>query len=494
MSSQTEVESTLNTLDTLNTPDTKSLNIDMFPNRDLYDLVTQIMLETQNTKTFGSLMDRLKNDENYTYLNVKELDANNPSGSRYSLLYTPTISVNIDITDICINRVIHQMKSCVIDNGTLLPIVYIDKHINYVDEIGGYCNKVDSIIKDEEFLDQKDTIKIYKNHIGEYVVMFYHCDKWLLLCDNTLYDFYDENKLIPTLFRNIFEERCELGSLNPNDSFHFLLMHHKLESCIGVNENGKELRDILHFKTEEKYTLNRKDYKLSDKIKTLSRVYLSCKDEMMIYLDGMNSEMTSDGKLFHRGLMLCYESEQIKFTLNFDIELYKKINSRLKPYKNTNQAYVVMYQNDECNSMLSYITTNHTNIIKRINSSVKTISKEILDIYFLTRNRRNEKLYNTLPKSYRDILFNIHKIFINKRYNDIRENAIDNLDLKRSVTVNNVYWYLKKGMTGEELIELYFDREYLSKTIDSNSNLFEYKNTLCRDCIDTIMQTRLMHC
>ena len=105
--------------------------------------------------------------------------------------------------------------------------------------------------------------------------------------------------------------------------------------------------------------------------------------------------------------------------------------------------------------------------INRINNSIRTLSKEILNIYHFTRNKQNSVLYNILSNNYKTILYDIHKIFIYFRKNEIKENKEDkeDIDLNLSnINVDIIYKYLKKINT-DLLINIYIDRTELIKNI-----------------------------
>ena len=220
----------------------------------------------------------------------------------------------------------------------------------------------------------------------------------------------------------------------------------------------------------------------------------------MVNLENINYNDVVNKQLTHRGYLVrvgSYDFEPIY--IKFDTELYSSINNFFKGYKNVHQVYLELYQNDKLNDVLPYISIHHTDIIRRINMSLKTIAKEILNIYFMTRNHRNDKLYDLLPKVYKDTLFNIHKIFILKRDED-RTN-IDELGLieKRSLTIENVYGYLKKLNT-QQLIKIYQDRINLLKDIkilkinEHNFSLKKELNDILYDsCINTLTLTTLMN-
>jgi hypothetical protein len=147
-----------------------------------------------------------------------------------------------------------------------------------------------------------------------------------------------------------------------------------------------------------------------------------------------------------------------------------------------------------------------SDIIKRVNFSIKTLSREFLNIYHVTRKKANAELYNILSNNYRTILFDLHKIFIYTRKSEegvvTKINNIINSDEefneKKSLNHDIIYKYLKKINIGL-LCDIFIDRiELLNKiqniTIDMNNvrmNCNEFK-ILFTDCIHTKTMSHLL--
>ena len=94
-------------------------------------------------------------------------------------------------------------------------------------------------------------------------------------------------------------------------------------------------------------------------------------------------------------------------------------------YSNINKCFIDLYKNDNLCFIINYMSQYTSEIINRVNSSIKTLSKEILNIYHFTRNKENSELYNILSNNYKTILFDIHKIFIYFRKNEVKGNKED---------------------------------------------------------------------
>ena len=111
---------------------------------------------------------------------------------------------------------------------------------------------------------------------------------------------------------------------------------------------------------------------------------------------------------------------------------------------------------------------------------MSTMSREILDIYHMTRNKNNSELYNILPNNYKKLLYQLHSDYI------LQKNTINNFT-KISIGVNDVYNKLKKLDTSM-LINLYLERDVLiNMSINKNNILFPIKS-----CINTKIQSKLL--
>jgi len=452
-----------------------NFDVDTFPENNLYKLLRNI-IENNNFNTFDTF-DKLSTE----LVNKCQLTVNNHDD--ICVISTPSLSPSLKHMNKLVDNVVHSVKVCVIDSHTLLPIVYLNKTQNYSD---GY--RVTDIINTCEYLTQKDTIKIYKNYIGESVVMFFHNNGWMLLIKNKLHKI-DSNYLVASIFKQTLANKIDIAHLNTNIVYEFMLLHYRLNKPVTYPQWGEDFEEILYINSVEKYTLKIFLIDIPNKFINNNRLYFSCFDEMSLYLEGLHKSDKQYKKLTSQGIMFTYIQGGDTYKISLNTRIYDKISTYFDDNENIHRTYMYIYQKDKCNDILTYVTNNCYAIIRRINISLKTLSKEILNIYFLTRNKQNCDLYDILPKCYRDCLFNIHKIFISKREKDIINKDSDGLMEKRSVTVDNVYWYLKNTST-DTLITIYQVRKDLLNNI---KNISPSDNDIMYDtCINTLLQTKLM--
>ena len=67
---------------------------------------------------------------------------------------------------------------------------------------------------------------------------------------------------------------------------------------------------------------------------------------------------------------------------------------------------------DNISNIDNRVKKNEEIIDNRINNAFNTLSKELLDIYHLTRNKKNSNLYGSLPSSYKKMLYILHKTYM----------------------------------------------------------------------------------
>jgi hypothetical protein len=318
--------------------------------------------------------------------------------------------------------------------------------------------------------------------------MFHHENNWLLLIKNKLHKL-DSCDFIASIFKKTLVTKVDIEQLNTNVVYEFTFFHYRLNKPVIYSHWGENYEEILYIQSTEKYTLNPFISDMPNTFIKNNRLYFSCFDEMNAYLEDLNRNNIHNKKITTRGLLFTYNINNNMYKVALNTSIYDEISTYFDKNQNIHRNHLYIYQKDKCNEVLTYVTYNCHQIIRRINISLKTLSKEILNIYFLTRNKQNIDLYNILPKCYRYCLFNIHKIFMTKREEDIINKDFDGIIEKRSVTVDNVYGFLK-NIQHDTLIEIYMARIDLLNEIKK----LALKNTeiMYDTCINTILQTKLM--
>jgi len=163
--------------------------------------------------------------------------------------------------------------------------------------------------------------------------------------------------------------------------------------------------------------------------------------------------------------------------------VYQNIKKNMEK-NNIYQIYLELYQKNKLMDILPYISKFSHEIRYRLNTSMKTISKEILNIYHMTRKKKEKELYNELPELYKKILYELHGIYISTRKHEIVENKDIEYDETKSISVYDVYHYIK-NMSYDNLLKLFRER-YIMIKINTLKYLFNV------NCVYTLIQSKLM--
>lgn len=164
---------------------------------------------------------------------------------------------------------------------------------------------------------------------------------------------------------------------------------------------------------------------------------------------------------------------------------------------NLHQVYLELYQKNNLSNFLPYFTIYCDDIINRINASMKTMSKELLNIYHNTRKKSNPELHASLGENYKKALYELHGKYIESIKNNQTPHNLNNSgnsnnsgnfsNLKNpgtSISLHSVYQYMKE-LQPPRLRQLFYERMIL---INKNIAL-EY---FSKNCIYTMTQSKLM--
>lgn len=373
------------------------------------------------------------------------------------------------------------------------------------------ASQFNKILYNEEainFLKEKSwsNVMVEKCYEGTLILVFNYNNKWYIStrrCLNASESTWIKNSSYLELFNETIKDKFGLEDLDKKYCYHFILVHNKNKNIVSYDDFGKDYKEIFHIMTTEQETLLEVPYKINDNVRYIEKETFNSMEEVMESLNKINTTDQQNKKVSLEGYVLKYyhgEPNKSNFTiLKLQTQLYQSL-MKLKPNNsNIYQSFLELYQKDKLIEFLPYFSRYGDDIFKRIHYSMKTISKELLDVYHLTRQKKNPQLYNALPDSYKKVLYNIHGIYIkNKKdeLNKIKETESENksehpdsdVDLNlsgsvSSVTVHTVYYYLKR-LTGYELRQIYYDR---STMLDNN--IFTFLN---RRCMYTITQTMSM--
>ena len=169
------------------------------------------------------------------------------------------------------------------------------------------------------------------------------------------------------------------------------------------------------------------------------------------------------------------------------INIYNIVNIEMKNLLffdrdyNIYNTYIELYNNNKFKKYGRYICEYYEKTYEHIDLSISTVSREILNIYHLTRNKKNPNLYNKLLKIYKKILYDIHNIYIYMKKNDSDDNI-----KKVAININNIINYLKT-LSSNDIKNLLIEREIIINSLDDKkNNIFEITNN------DVILLTQVI--
>jgi len=395
----------------------------------------------------------------------------------------------------------NSCRSIILDKKTLEPVV----------------SQFNRIIYNEaafEFMADKDWSKtiVQKCHEGTMIVIFNHADKWYVSTRRCL----DANKSVWARGKSYYDMVCDamkssdqpdtnigtfgFDNLDPKYCYHFVLVHHK--NSVLVEQPDKHY-ELYHIMTTEKYTLKEVDVKINNQVHRTVDESIKSLNDMTTRLDALNKYDTSRKRISSEGFIVRYYTGELLnspfYTLKFQSNIYKNL-MKLKPNNsNLYQCFLGLYQEDKLFEFLPYFP-NSGNVLTRINTSMRTVTKELFDIYHLTRARKAVELYEELPESYKRCLYGIHGIYLANKNKTITTGESESEPEQGQtpqqsnpnpnpnpnpikINVKVIYSYLKQ-LPLRELVKIYNDRlELLDK------QRFSFMNT---GCIETMTMTSLM--
>lgn len=258
------------------------------------------------------------------------------------------------------------------------------------------------------------------------------------------------------MFYEAIANRFAIDDLNKDLCYQFILIHHLNKNIVTYSDLGRVYKQVVHLRTIEKYTNRVVKYTINDQLLTPQQLEFETVDQLQTELARLSE---ADAKAHHvstEGVVVeVYKTpakQQLVGLIKLQTELYQKLNSMKPNNSNIHQSYLELYQNDRLNDFLVYFNGNKGDIIKRINTAMRHMATEILNLYHGTRKKKNPEVYTRLPDSYRKTLYGLHGRYISHK-KEVGEHSVKS----GSITVHDVYFYLKE-MPADKLRQLFYER------------------------------------
>ncbi len=398
-------------------------------------------------------------DKNYKFLHMSLFKIND-----LFFLKPDLLNENLIHTDKTINLILHRIEY-IIFNITC-DFFYVKNKKFKIDKSSTVLN---------EMVENWSNVVVYNYDIGYGTDILYH---------DLLY--YVDINTPPHLFDT--SSNKNISNLIAKSSINF-----KTNIITPVTIASHKLSHILYYKNNN----------ITDNIiiEKNEKLHYSGVDELLFELENVSLMNEHKKKVTTGGFIISYnDSDYILST-----HIYQKIRDMLPKYNNINKCYIELYKNDNLSFIINFMSLYPSDIIKRINTTIKTLSREFLNIYHITRKKSNTELYNILSNNYKMILFDLHNIFIYTRKKDESIKSLNNIMNsddefceKKSLNHDIIYKYMKKIKT-EQICNILVDRLDLLNlidkiTIDINNtrmNATEFK-VLFSDCIQTKIMGHLL--
>lgn len=308
-----------------------------------------------------------------------------------------------------------------------------------------------------------------------HICLFNNNSVWLICDGENIYDLDTNNDII-----NIFNElnTVEIDTLNIESVYHFNIRHNKFLNVRILYDSIPNL--TLKWICDKQLNLKNEitDYIL-EKI-----YYMSCLDELQTRVDIINVNDKINKKISSCGCLIKIRQNDRYILCGMYTYIYKYIKNIIPKNNNQYINFIELYQKNMLPQIIPYIYKYSTDAVSRINKSIKVLSKEILNIYHLTRKRQNHQLYENLPDIYKQTINDIHKIF--EEDNNLYSND------RKTITIHIVYNHVK-NLNINKLVELFLNRY---KLFDCINNFLEYHsqydNILITDNIEILTQIELL--
>ena len=382
------------------------------------------------------------------------------------------------------------------------------KLISFMDPIMSNNNAIINL----KNLDTDNFKELYiKNCIEGINIMLIYDDKetnnWKIITEKSLLgtDINFKNKKIIDLYNDIIKSKnIELDKLNKQKIYNFILVHNKNNGIVNYNHYGSGYKELyLNMIIEEKDNKLIYDFNpniLKKNIKVVNRITFNNVNDFIDNINNISYDNMVNKKITLEGFNIYKIFNNNIINMKIQTHIYQQILNIRPKHINIHFGYLEMYKENKLKEYLPYLTNYHSEIIHRISMSIRTISKEFLDLYHYLKKYKSSELYINMPSNYKKVLYKIHGIYIDSRKNEFNNNHTindksdvcdENYDNKiesKSITVHDIYHYLK-SLSITFLKELYFDRETIIKEKKIHMPLY---NLFSIDCMYTIIQTKLM--
>lgn len=358
---------------------------------------------------------------------------------------------NIQIKNYFIlNKILNEFQLCLFDKFTLNLLFFKKKEINFIDDINNF---------------KFDKFSIRDDHDYEEIYLLNIKNKLLIIDKTEIINITNTQKILNNKKYKILINNIDYSKIKINNIYKYL-----------IRFNSIFFDDNIKFVKEFNINSNKNKNKNIKFEKDLLKISKLLKDDE-------NNIKIKREKIKKIGYIIkLYISENDYLKIKFNFKLVKKIKN-ICNNKNQQINYLKLYQFNLLNKYLPFISYHYKELKMRIKNSILNISKEILNIYHLTRKDKNKEIYLILKNSYKKILNELHKIYKLKKNKEIIDS--DDIYLTNSLNLFDVIKYLKEINT-INLSKLFSDR------LEIQNDLINLNNKIINECIYCKLQNELI--
>lgn len=310
--------------------------------------------------------------------------------------------------------------------------------------------------------------------------------------------FKQNNITLPDLTKNID------GLFEMNHCYFCVLVDHLNMNIINYSEYFKkaDYSNIIFIAKRQFGSMI--DVKINDD-DVIKAGFVRLKTHTFESFDSLELDVKRRNDIFNKqsindeGLILkVYNNDMTYNIMKMQTESYITVKNMKPNTSNKWCAYFELYQKDKLREYLNYFPEENKTVIKIVHTTFVAITKELLQLYHKTRNRKNEKLYELLPKVYKQALYTIHGLYSLKKTQRGYQNksnitqedssVIEIKVTKSDIAINysDINCYLR-SITGHILCLLVTDRiriiERLYSLVKNTHYGFNIFNTYCNDAL-----------
>lgn len=306
-----------------------------------------------------------------------------------------------------------------------------------------------------EFIADKkwESVKTKLCFEGTMIVVFHSHGKWNVStrkCLDAKQSMWIKDKSYYDLFMSAVDGKFQLDDLDKDNCYQFILLHHLNKNIVSYDDAGPNYKTVVLAITTKKYTLERVDYYINDKIVYPVEYKYNNLFDLIDQLKLVSNDDEKNKSVSTEGIILEYVNDKNELTLlKIQTDVYKYIAS-IKPNTSKPMAmFIEAYQKNALGNLAPYFSSRCDIIISTVNNAFKIMATELTSLYHMTNNKNNDDLYNNFPKSYKDIRYIIHGKYLSQTH-----------EQKMPIKYYDVY-HLLKHADPVLVRQLFIDRDIL---------------------------------